>query len=208
MPCWPGLRRTVGRAAGPIDPTGPAGPTGAAAGRTVGRAAAGFDAAAADCPGQTEFWLVMPSTPWEWGCPSLIGEPARRHRSAEKPQFQRFLSCIGEGPGSRHAQFSRLQYSVLEKAGFAPNRNLRLGSPPTRTECGVGKQMRYVLSRRRLLASAAAVPVLAATAKGETISGQFPGRLSRVNHRVRSIRWAGISSSRTKLRPWEPSWTG
>ena len=37
---------------------------------------------------------------------------------------------------------------------------------------GVGEQMHHVLSRRRLLASAAAVPILAA--HGETISGKLP----------------------------------
>ena len=34
--------------------------------------------------------------------------------------------------------------------------------------------MQHLLSRRRLLASVAAVPILAATAQGETISGKLP----------------------------------
>jgi hypothetical protein len=39
------------------------------------------------------------------GYPSLIGTHRRHHRSAEKPQFQRFLGMSAKGWKSGHAQF-------------------------------------------------------------------------------------------------------
>src|ERR1700743_2103824 len=82
------------------------------------------------------------------------------------PQFQRFL---GTWPHDQEPGMPAFATAKLIRQEPPPR------MVPTKTESQrLGDVMLHVLSRRRLLASAAAVPILSVTANGEIISGKLP----------------------------------